>query len=160
MTSSEGVGRSTTNRSRCRVLAVEDDPDVAASFALLLQMSGSEVRAVNNGLAAIEAARQFHPDIAFIDIDLPGMNGYDLARVLRSEYGTALRLFALTGFGQQRDIERAMEAGFDRHLVKPIDVDSLEKLLGDRRKNGARGSGAEAADIDAPLRARTNDPKA
>jgi DNA-binding response OmpR family regulator len=130
MDSSEGTDRTTTHRSRCRVLAVEDDPDVAESFALLLQMSGNEVRAVNNGLAAIEVARQFHPDIAFIDIDLPGMSGYDLARVLRREHGTALRLFALTGFGQQRDVERAMEAGFDMHLVKPIGMETLDRLIG------------------------------
>lgn len=118
-----------SERHPCRVLAVEDDPDVAESFRLLLELTGSEVRSVPNGPTAIDTARQFRPNIAFIDIDLPGMDGYELARRLRREHGNDLRLFALTGFGQQRDKERAKEAGFDLHLVKPLDVEVLDRLL-------------------------------
>jgi CheY-like chemotaxis protein len=129
MTPSESTDRRETPPSSCRILTVEDDPDVAESFALLLKMCGNEVCTVSNGIAAIEAARKFHPTIAFIDIDLPGMNGYELAREFRREYGSSLRMFALTGFGQQRDIARSMDAGFDMHLVKPIDIGSLQRLL-------------------------------
>lgn len=129
MNSANETKGSVSPKHPCRVLAVEDDPDVAESFRVLLELSGSEVRSVSNGLTALDTARQFHPNVAFIDIDLPGMDGYELARQLRREHGKNLRLFALTGFGQQRDKERSAEAGFDLHLVKPLDVRVLERLL-------------------------------
>lgn len=112
-----------------RVLTVEDDNDVAESFKLVLELIGSEVRTAGDGPAALELARRFHPDVAFIDIDLPGMNGYEVAERLRQEHGTRLRLFALTGFGQPTVKERALKAGFDRHLIKPISIDVLKQLL-------------------------------
>lgn len=117
-------------KRRNRVLAVEDDPDVIESFKILLEMMGNEVQTATDGPAALDVARQFHPDVAFIDVDLPGMNGYEVASRLRGEHGSRLRLFALTGFGQPGDRERALAAGFDRHLVKPIDLGALETLLG------------------------------
>ncbi|MFL6622992.1 MAG: response regulator [Sulfurifustaceae bacterium] len=118
-------------KRRNRVLAVEDDPDVIESFRVLLELIGNEVRAVPDGPSALDAAREFHPNIAFVDVDLPGMNGYEVAERLRREYGRQIRLFALTGFGQPADRERALKAGFDLHLVKPIDLGFLQKLLND-----------------------------
>ncbi|MFL6656388.1 MAG: response regulator [Sulfurifustis sp.] len=118
-------------KRRNRVLAVEDDPDVIESFRVLLELIGNDVRAVPDGPSALDAAREFHPNIAFVDVDLPGMNGYEVAERLRREYGRQIRLFALTGFGQPADRERALKAGFDLHLVKPIDLGFLQKLLND-----------------------------
>lgn len=114
---------------RNRILAVEDDPDVIESFKVLLELIGNDVRAVSDGPSAIDVARQFHPHFAFIDIDLPGMNGYEIANRLRQEHGSELRLYALTGFGQPADRERALQAGFDQHIVKPVDIQFLERLL-------------------------------
>ena len=116
----------------CRVIAVEDDHDVAESFVELLKTSCgvTDVRAVYDAAAALFVIPQFHPTVVFIDIDLPGMDGYELARRLRSQYGTTLRLYALTGFGQQRDKDRARAAGFDMHLTKPVDLTVLRELVG------------------------------
>lgn len=116
-------------KPRHRILAVEDDPDVSESFRVLLELIGNDVRTASDGPAALDAAREFHPDVAFIDIDLPGMNGYEVASRLRHEHGRQLKLYALTGFGQPADKERAMSAGFDVHIVKPLDLAFLEKLL-------------------------------
>ncbi|MFL6711724.1 MAG: response regulator [Sulfurifustis sp.] len=127
----EITAMSESPKRRNRVLAVEDDPDVIESFRVLLELIGNEVRAVPDGPSALDAAREFHPNIAFVDVDLPGMNGYEVAERLRREYGRQIRLFALTGFGQPADRERALKAGFDLHLVKPIDLGFLQKLLND-----------------------------
>ncbi|BAU49801.1 hypothetical protein SVA_3253 [Sulfurifustis variabilis] len=112
-----------------RILVVEDERDVAESFRMLLELLGHEVRAVPDGPAALEAARIFVPEVVFIDIGLPGMDGYEVARRLRAQQREPLFLCALTGFGQARDRERARDAGFDEHLTKPASVDALEKLL-------------------------------
>lgn len=122
---------SETPKRRNRVLAVEDDPDVIESFRILLELIGNDVCAAPDGPSALEAAREFHPNIAFVDVDLPGMNGYEVAARLRRQYGRQIRLFALTGFGQPADRDRAIKAGFDLHLVKPIDLGFLQKLLND-----------------------------
>ncbi|MFL6648694.1 MAG: response regulator [Sulfurifustaceae bacterium] len=127
----EITAMSESPKRRNRVLAVEDDPDVIESFRVLLELIGNDVRAVPDGPSALDAAREFHPNIAFVDVDLPGMNGYEVAERLRREYGRQIRLFALTGFGQPADRERALKAGFDLHLVKPIDLGFLQKLLND-----------------------------
>lgn len=119
-----------------RVLTVEDDADVAESFRLRLEMVGHDVRLAANGADALDIARQFRPHVAFIDIDLPGMDGYEVARYLRRECGDGLRLFALTGFGQESVRERVLAAGFERHLIKPIDVELLQQLLAARPAPG------------------------
>lgn len=121
--------RSNGGKSRSRVLTVDDDPDVAESFKMLLEIIGSEVRVAHDGPAALEVARRFRPEVVFIDINLPGMSGYELARRLRREHGTGLHLVALTGFGQNGVGERARKAGFDRHLLKPVDLELLQELL-------------------------------
>jgi CheY-like chemotaxis protein len=88
------------------------------------------VQVAYDGPGALEAARHFIPDLVLLDIGLPGMNGYDVARHLRSELsGRSLALIALTGYGQEEDKKRAREAGFDAHLIKPVDFQLLEAIL-------------------------------
>jgi CheY-like chemotaxis protein len=113
-----------------RVLVVDDNVDAADSLALLLRVIGHETRIAHDGLEALVAARAFLPDVVLLDIGLPGMDGYEVARQLRGEpdLRTAL-LIAQTGYGQDEDRRRSREAGFDHHLVKPVDPDALRALL-------------------------------
>jgi CheY-like chemotaxis protein len=113
-----------------RVLVVDDNVDAAMSLAQLLELDGHESLAVYGAIEALERVPQFRPDIVLLDIGLPEMNGYEVARRLREMEGqSALRLVALTGYGQSDDRARAMAAGFDAHLAKPVDLDALERFL-------------------------------
>jgi signal transduction histidine kinase len=113
-----------------RVLVVEDIEAVAEMLAILLKMWGHDVRVVHDGLTALVAARAYRPDVIFLDIGLPGMNGYEVARQLRQELRDKKPLIAaLTGYGQEEDRRLARDAGFDHHMVKPIDPSALEALL-------------------------------
>ena len=116
------------------VLVIEDYADAAESLRLLLELAGHQVEVASNAQAGIEAARRLCPDVVLCDIGLPGgMDGYDVARALReSRELDATFLVALTGYGQEEDRRRAMEAGFDRHMTKPVDPAALWELL---RKN-------------------------
>ncbi len=112
-----------------RVVVIEDNVDAAESLQLLLEIWGHQVEMVHDGPAGLEAVRRFEPDVVLCDIGLPGgMDGYEVARRLRSAGSTA-RLVALTGYGQQEDQRRALEAGFDLHLTKPVEPVALQKLL-------------------------------
>jgi signal transduction histidine kinase len=118
---------------RRRVLVVDDNHDAGDSLGDLLVLSGHEVRVARNGTQAVEVAREFRPDVALLDIGLPGMSGYELAGRLRAEpFGPALLLVALTGYGQDEDRRRTREAGFDHHLTKPADLGQLAGLLARR----------------------------
>jgi CheY-like chemotaxis protein len=112
------------------VLLVEDDPDIRSSLEEILRLDGHDVRSAGTGpdaLAAIEAAV---PDVAVIDIGLPGMSGYDLARTIRARWQTAApRLVALTGYGQPLDRAAAEAAGFAHHLTKPPDLSQFAAAL-------------------------------
>jgi CheY-like chemotaxis protein/two-component sensor histidine kinase len=115
---------------RFKVLIVEDNADVARSLAMLVEMLGHRVQMVDDGSLALDAARKFQPDLVLLDIGLPGMNGYDVARAIRAE--GMLRnavLVACTGYGQDEDRRRVQEAGFDKYLIKPVHVSDLEKIL-------------------------------
>jgi len=112
-----------------RALVVEDIEDVAEMLVMLLRQWGHEVRAVHDGAAALLAARTYTPDIILLDIGLPGMNGYDVARQLRQTDGEKPLIVAMTGYGQEEDRRRSEEAGFDFHMVKPIDPKALEAFL-------------------------------
>lgn len=108
-----------------RVLVVDDNRDVAASLAMVLGLMGQEVRVVHDGLAAIETAAAFRPDIILLDIGMPGMNGYETALRIRELGQDGLTIVALSGWGQEEDRHRSTEAGIDTHLVKPVDMDTL-----------------------------------
>ncbi len=114
----------------CRVLVVDDNIDAAQTLADLLVMSGHEVRMVHDGLGAVAAAVAWCPDVVLLDIGLPGLNGFEVAKRIRLEAAhPAMVLVALTGYGQTADRQRSHEAGFDHHLVKPADFDEVEKIL-------------------------------
>jgi len=117
----------TTSR---RILVVDDNEDALDSLAEVLRASGHTVKAVVDGLRALAAVKAFHPDVAVLDIGLPVMDGYELARRIRQQFGTtAPRLIALTGYGQESDRARARAAGFAEHLTKPVEVDRLLEAL-------------------------------
>ena len=114
-----------------RVLIVEDNLDAAESMVMLLELAGHEVAVAHTGAAGVEQARSFHPAVVLCDIGLPGeMDGYAVARALRAvPSNRAVRLIALTGYGQEDDKLRAREAGFDEHLTKPIEPATLDRIL-------------------------------
>lgn len=112
-----------------RILVVDDNQDSADSLSLLLRMLGNEVRTAHDGLQAVAAATEFHPDLVLLDIGLPKLNGYDAARRIRAVRGDRVVLIAVTGWGQKEDRRRSREAGFDHHLTKPVDLAALNQLL-------------------------------
>jgi len=115
---------------RRRVLVVDDDADAADSIAMLLRLDGHVVEVAYTSLAGLEAASRFAPDAVLLDIGLPRMNGYEVARRLRSNPALrGTRLLALSGFGRAEDRERSRAAGFDDHLVKPASLEALERVL-------------------------------
>jgi CheY-like chemotaxis protein len=115
---------------RRRVLIADDNRDAADSLSLLLELSGHEVRVAHLGRTALSLAQTFRPDVAFLDIGMPDLTGYEVARALRQEpWAMNLRLIALTGWGQEDDRRRALEAGFDHHLTKPVSPDLLQGLI-------------------------------
>jgi PAS domain S-box-containing protein len=113
-----------------RLLVVDDNQDAAMTLAMLLKLQGHEVQVAHSGPAAIEMTQTFSPDLVFLDIGMPGMDGYEVARRLRQQPSTEkVVLTALTGWGQKEDRRRTTEAGFDHHLVKPPDPKALENIL-------------------------------
>jgi PAS domain S-box-containing protein len=113
-----------------RVLIADDNRDGAEIMGMLLSQSGYEVRLAHTGPEALAMAAAYRPDFALLDIGMPGMSGYDVARNIRnSDWGSGITLIAVTGWGQDDDKRKAEEAGFDHHLTKPIDPDALEKLM-------------------------------
>jgi signal transduction histidine kinase/ActR/RegA family two-component response regulator len=113
-----------------RVLIVDDNKDAASSLALLLRMLGNDVQTANDGPAALAAIQSFKPSLVLLDLGMPGMSGYEVAQRARAmAAGKECVLVALTGWGQEDDRRRTKEAGFNRHLVKPVDLGALEMLL-------------------------------
>jgi CheY-like chemotaxis protein len=113
-----------------RIVIADDNEDSAQSFAMLLSFSGHEVKIAHDGAEALDAVRSFRPDVAFLDIGMPVLTGYEVAQAVRAEpWGSEVTLIAVTGWGQPDDKQRAHTAGFDRHLVKPIDPDEVDRLL-------------------------------
>ena len=113
-----------------RILVVDDNRDSADSLAVLLQLSGHETHTAYDGLEAVEAAAKLQPDVILLDIGLPNLNGYEAARRIRKQArGKGAALVALTGWGQKEDRRRAEEAGFNAHMVKPVDHVALMQLL-------------------------------
>jgi CheY-like chemotaxis protein len=115
---------------RRRILVVDDNIDAADALSRILRLQDQEVSVAYDGQAALEMASAMHPEVVFLDLEMPKMNGLEVARQLRS--GRPSRpplLIATTGFGQEEDRRRTAEAGFDHHLVKPIDPEVLRSLL-------------------------------
>ena len=124
------VLRTRTDIVRKRIIVVDDNDDQVHSMALLLNLMGHTVSHAASGPQAIEQAREFHPDLMLIDIGMPGMDGYEVARRLREQPDTRhIRLVAQTGWGGDVDRERSREAGFDAHLVKPVTPSTLDELM-------------------------------
>ena len=113
-----------------RVLVVDDNRDFASSLAMLLSELGNEVRVANDGAQGLDEAKAFVPQVAFLDIGMPKLNGYRLAEMMRAESALAhTHLVALTGWGQEKDRRAAQDAGFDRHLVKPVKLEQILDIL-------------------------------
>jgi CheY-like chemotaxis protein len=126
----DGSRRLTAGGKPLRILLVDDNVDAAESFGLLLELGGHQVTVTHDGNAALEAVRSLSPEIAFVDIGLPGVDGYELAALLRAHPGCAGTVFvALTGYGSEGDRARAATAGFDHHVTKPADADTIDRLL-------------------------------
>ena len=123
-----------------RILVVDDNTDAASSLALLLKITGNETHIANDGLEAVGAAEKFRPDVVLLDIGLPKLNGYDACRRIREQpWGQNMVIVALTGWGQEEDRRRSKDAGFDGHLIKPVDYAALMKVLASRSKGGGAG---------------------
>ena len=117
------------SRSR-RVLLIEDNVDITDFIRMQLEIWGHEVSVAHDGPSGLEAALRLRPEIALLDVGLPGMDGYELAqRIRRDPAGTEIRLVAMTGFGRPEDRAHALAAGFDAHLVKPVEPRHLQELL-------------------------------
>ena len=123
-------GPKSKSLSGCRILVVDDNKDSAITMAMLLRRKGNEIRTAHDGIEAVEVAESFRPELVLLDIGLPRLNGYEVARRIRQQpWGRELTLVALTGWGQDEDRRLSHEAGFDFHLVKPVDLAVLERLL-------------------------------
>jgi PAS domain S-box-containing protein len=128
----------------CRVLVVDDNRDAAISLALMLKLIGNETRAAHDGLEALELAEAFRPDLILLDIGMPTLNGYETAKRIRQQpWGKEVIIVALTGWGLDEDRRKSQEAGFDSHMVKPIQLHELEKLLA-----SSKSPIAGSADLD------------
>lgn len=121
--------RSSDAKTACRVLVVDDNEDTAQSLAMLLDVMGYEVRTAHDGLAAVQLADDFLPRVALLDIGLPHLSGYDVARHIRAHQGDDVLLVAITGWGTAEDVKRSMDAGFNHHFTKPADPERLKEII-------------------------------
>ena len=125
-----------------RILLADDNNDALESLATLLELGGHEVVTASNGALALECAERHRPEVMLLDIGMPMLDGYEVARRIRVQpWGRSITLVALTGWGQDSDRRRSREAGFDSHLVKPLDMDKLTELL-ERLPTPAAGTGS------------------
>ena len=111
------------------ILIVDDRRDTADSLAMVLTLTGYSTGVAYNGLAALDAARRRRPDVVVLDLGMPVMNGYEVARRLREMYGQTMLVIAVTGFGREEDRKRSLESGVTMHLVKPVEPVQLTKLI-------------------------------
>jgi len=126
----EVENRSVADAVKLRILIAEDNQDSADSLKMLLEALGFEAQISNDGESAVRTAAQWQPDAILMDIGLPGLNGYDATRRIRAtRNGKKVMIIALTGWGQESDRQRSVEAGIDHHLVKPLDLARLQRLL-------------------------------
>jgi DNA-binding response OmpR family regulator len=111
------------------VLVVDDDREMARGLKMVLELWGFDVAVAYDGPAAVAAARSLRPDVVLLDLALPGLDGLQIARAVREQQGSDVQLVALTGYDDDRHRSLSQDAGFDAHLVKPVDPDVLRKLL-------------------------------
>ena len=123
-------GEPSDSGSKRRILVVDDNRDGAESLGVMLRLMGNEVRIAHDGIEAVEQAEQFRPDLVLMDVGMPRLNGLEATHRIRGqEWGQKMTIIALTGWGQPGDREKSREAGCDGHLVKPVNLTDLEKLL-------------------------------
>lgn len=135
----KGAGAVSSAPPALRILVVDDNRDAANSLGVLLRMMGNEVHTAHDGLEAVGAAAAFQPDVIILDIGLPKLSGYEAARRIREQEGGAdVLLVALTGWGQEEDVRRSHEAGFDHHMTKPVEFDVLKELLMEAKRGHAK----------------------
>jgi CheY-like chemotaxis protein len=121
----------TAEGATLRILVADDNDDAANSLAALLDLRGHAVRVVGDGASAVATAESFRPHIALLDISMPVLDGYATAKTIRTRpWGNELLLIALTGWANQADRARALQAGFDIHVAKPVDFDALDRIIG------------------------------
>lgn len=118
-----------TTENKHRILVVDDSHDTAQSLAALLKVMGHEARFEIDPTRVVALVREVHPNIVFLDLGMPGIDGYRLAETLRSEFGHSIHLVAVTGYGTEQDRARSRRAGFDAHVLKPMDIPLLESIL-------------------------------
>lgn len=124
-----------------RILIVDDNRDGADSLEMMLRILGNETRTAYDGQSGVEIAEEFRPDVVLLDIGLPRLNGYQACRYLREQpWGQTMILIAVTGWSQEEDRRRSEEAGFDHHLVKPVDSAALMKMLSAMAATATAGS--------------------
>jgi PAS domain S-box-containing protein len=122
-----------------RVLVIEDNRDAREMFRMMLELAGHEVMEAEEGLSGLELLKSVRPDVAVIDVGLPGLNGYEIARRFREEEGAdGVMLVALTGYGTPEAVERSLQAGFDHHLIKPVNAEALQEIMRGRGFAGRR----------------------
>ena len=118
------------DNSKRRILVVDDNVDSAESMAVLLRLEGHEAHTLHDGERVLAAARELRPDAILLDIGLPGITGYEVARRIREDATlSGVALIAVSGYGRDEDLSRARAAGFDRHLVKPVDFTALHDVI-------------------------------
>ena len=117
-------------RNPKRVLVVDDSADSAETLGELLKIWGHDVRLAHDGPSALDTAKSFSPQVVLLDIGLPGMDGFTVAERMKADGIAVDMLIALTGYGEQSHRERAQKAGFHHHLVKPVDPEALQKIIG------------------------------
>jgi CheY-like chemotaxis protein len=120
-----------------RILVVDDHPDAADASCMLLEMLGHDTQAATTGKTALATAETFHPDIVLLDIGLPDLSGYEVARALRSRHGREIYLVAITGWAQPEDRVKSIAAGIDQHIQKPANSDKIRAVIRDAEAQGA-----------------------
>jgi CheY-like chemotaxis protein len=125
-----GATSEASNEETRRILIIEDNLDAREMLRTVLEMDGHEVELADNGLGGVQIGLATRPDVVLVDIGLPGIDGYEVARRLRRHLGDDVRLVALTGYGQPEDRRKSRQAGFNMHLTKPIDPEVLTTALG------------------------------
>jgi CheY-like chemotaxis protein len=124
------AGTDTAQGPSLRILVVDDNLDAAQTLAILLRANGHQVEAVHDGPTALEVARSYRPNLILLDIGLPGMDGFEVAKKVRQDLDLGnVVLVAMTGYGQESDKQRSKEVGFDHHLIKPADFSKVKEIL-------------------------------